>query len=90
MTAAETEREQGLELALHLMGASAAQLAGTTNTLIDNLTAEQDELRATLDAVRAEVMEMLYGKWMPTPHAIERALWPSEETIKQILRERAS
>jgi hypothetical protein len=39
--AEKTEREEGLELALTLMGASAEGLAHTTNTLIDNLTAER-------------------------------------------------
>lgn len=77
----KTEREEGLELALQLMGASAEQLAGTTNTLIDNLTAERDELRAETAAMRHGVELLLEGNWMPTPDALRRALWPSADMI---------
>ena len=78
---ATSDREQGLELALQLMGASAAGLAGTTNQLIDNLTAERDDLYATLDAVRDGIEQLVSGPFMPTPKGIVSALWPSEETV---------
>ena len=77
----KTEREQGLELALHLMGASAEGLAKTTNTLIDNLTAERDELQAELKAVRHGIELLLEGNWMPTSEALLRALWPSADMV---------
>ena len=83
----KTEREEGLELALQLMGASAAGLAGTTNTLIDNLTAERDELRATITAIRQQIELLVVGKWMPTPDAILRALWPSKEFVNRCKRD---
>lgn len=79
--AQKTEREEGLEFALQLMGASAGQLAGTTDRLIDNLTAERDELRAELSAIRDQI-EGLFGlAWAPSQHAIYLALWPSAATI---------
>ena len=77
----KTEREEGLELALQLMAANSEGLAKTTNTLIDNLTHERDELRATLAAIRDRVSSIVEGQWMPTPHAITKALWPSDEEI---------
>ena len=77
----KTEREEGLEFALQLMGASSESLAKTTNTLIDNLMHERDELRATLDAIRDRVSVLMQGPWMPAPHAVEEALWPSDEEI---------
>lgn len=84
--ATKTEREKGLELALTLMGASAEGLAHTTNTLLDNLTAERDELRAELSAIREVIDGMLSGPYMPTPDAIRLALWPSAHTINKFKR----
>jgi len=81
--AAKTEREEGLELALTLMGASAEGLAHTTNTLIDNLTAERDELRAELAAIREGIDGMLSGPYMPTSDAIRLALYPSAAAIEK-------
>lgn len=81
MTTSKTEREEGLELALTLMGASSEGLAKTTNTLIDNLTAERDELRAEIAAMRHGIELMLDGNWMPTSEALRRALWPSADMI---------
>lgn len=77
------EREAGLELALQLTGVMAGNLAVTTNQLIDNLTAERDELQATLDAVRDLIQTKLEGDFMPTPLAITRALYPSDVVVDQ-------
>lgn len=76
-----SDREQGLELALQLMGASAAGLAGTTNQLLDNLTAERDELRATLDAIRDQIEGLFALAWTPSQSTILRALWPDKEVV---------
>ena len=77
----KTEREEGLELALQLMGASSEGLARTTNTLIDNLTAERDELRAEIHAVRDRIDMLLSGPYMPSADSLRSALWPSKATI---------
>lgn len=79
----KTEREEGLELALRLMGASSEALAGTTNTLIDNLTAERDELRAELHAIRDRIEGLMSGPYMPSSDSIRLALWPSAATIEK-------
>lgn len=76
-----SDREKGLEFALQLMGASAEGLANTTNHLIDNLTAERDEMRAELAATRHGVDLLLDGNWMPTGDALRRALWPSADMV---------
>lgn len=82
----KTEREEGLEFALQLMGASSEALANTTNTLLDNLTAERDELRAEIAAMRHGVELLLNGQWMPTSDALLRALWPSADAIDRFKR----
>jgi hypothetical protein len=79
----KTEREEGLELALQLMGASAEGLANTTNSLIDNLTAERDELRATLAAIRDQIDGLFGLAWTPSQTAILRAIWPSKDVINR-------
>lgn len=81
-TEAKTEREEGLELALQLMGASSEALAGTTNTLIDSLTAERDELRAELAAIRDQIEGLFALAWAPSQNTILRALYPSEHVVK--------
>lgn len=80
-SSSDAERAEGLELALQLMGANAQGLAWTTNTLIDNLTAERDDLRATLDAVRAGIAALYDGDYMPAPLAVIRALHPPDQLI---------
>lgn len=90
VTTLKSEREDGLELALQLMGVSAEGLAKTTNTLIDNLTAERDELRAEIAAMRHGIELMLDGNWMPTSDALRRALWPSADMIDRFRKAHAS
>lgn len=53
----------------------------TTNALIDALTARATRAEAELDAVRAGVTGLLSGRYMPTPAAIQQALWPDAETV---------
>lgn len=77
----KTEREEGLEFALQLMGASSEGLAKTTNTLLDNLTAQRDELQAEVNAIRDTIQRMYEQPFMPNPEYVIRALWPSADTI---------
>ena len=85
MNETQTEREQGLEFALQLMGASVDGLAQTTNTLIDNLTAQLEYEHARSEAVADQIERLVAGPYMPTPAAILQALWPSEATIKAFM-----
>lgn len=78
---APTERQPISPLVASIITANATQLAATTNTLLDDLTAERDRLRAELDTIRVGVTELLNGPWMPTPDAIERALYPSRAAV---------
>jgi hypothetical protein len=55
----------------------------TTNALIEGLTARASEAEAELDAVRAGILELISGRYMPTPAAIESALWPDGQTVAQ-------
>lgn len=52
-----------------------------TGNLIDLLTEDVARLRAELSAVRAGVNDLLNGRYMPTPLALEAALWPSRDVI---------
>lgn len=83
---------EGMEFIAPLMEKSARDLAFTTNTLINSLSAECAEREATMEIVREQVLALLSGPWMPTPVAIESALWPREselqERTEQILAQR--
>jgi endonuclease III len=64
-----------------VLTAMTADSQATTNALIEGLTARATRAEAALDAVRDQVMDLLSGTWMPTPAAIQRALWPSELVV---------
>lgn len=68
-------------LVARILEANSRGLAHTTNTLIDNLTHQAETAEATIRAIREEVELLLSGSYMPTPAAILKALWPSEEFI---------
>jgi hypothetical protein len=84
VTTSKTEREEGLEFALQLMGASSEQLAKTTNTLLDNYKYQAETAEATLKAIREQIEVLFMHPWQPSQHAIEKALWPSEEFIDRM------
>jgi hypothetical protein len=68
-------------LVADLIGASLQQTHATANYLIDSLTAQLAERDAKLAAIRAGVMDLIDGDWMPTPAAIQRALYPGAGDI---------
>lgn len=70
-------------LVVQILEANSAALAHTTNTLIDNLTAQLDEERATVAAIRDQIESLLSGPWMPTSDALRGALWPSKEAVRR-------
>lgn len=67
------------DLIIRIMQANAEQSASVTNRLVDSLTEQVADSRAEVDAIRAHILGLLSGPYMPTPEAIERALYPSSE-----------
>jgi len=83
---AETEAPLIDPLVARILERNSKDLAWTTNTLVDNLTAERDELSAELKAIRDAVDGLLSGPYMPTPVSIRLALWPSAHAINKFKR----
>lgn len=61
-----------------------------TDSVVDGLTEDLARTRATLAAVRRGVVSLIDGDVMPTPRAIEGALWPSEALIAEFRRAEGS
>jgi hypothetical protein len=61
---------------------SSRDLAFTTNSLIDSLTQQRDELEVELTLIREKVLALIGGDFMPTAHAIDGALHPSQGAIE--------
>jgi hypothetical protein len=54
----------------------------TTRQVIDHLESQLVNKQAELEAIRTDVMHLLSGMYMPMPHMIERALFPSSQRIE--------
>lgn len=65
----------------NILSAMMADTHHVTNTLIDSLTKQRDELQATLDIIRLDITSLLDQPYMPNPYHIERALYPSQQRI---------
>lgn len=57
----------------------------TTNALIDSYKSSHEEAQATLDAIRWGVKDLISGDFMPTPSALFRALYPTDEMIAEFM-----
>lgn len=66
-----------------ILTAQAEMTQAATNAVIDGMEQDVIRLRATLAAVRDGVVALIDGDVMPTPRAIERALWPEPEEIAE-------
>jgi hypothetical protein len=64
-----------------LITASLSMTHDATNSLVDSLTEQLAESQASEAAIRAGVLGLLDGPYMPTPAAIERALYPSRALV---------
>lgn len=73
-------------LVADVLSAMIGQTHDTTRLLIDSLTEQLADSQAEVDAIRTTVMELLAGPYMPTPAAIQRALYPSAE-VRAAFRE---
>jgi hypothetical protein len=76
-----TEDPEAMTLVLQIMQQSSSDLAWTTDKLVGNLTKQNADLRAELDAIRGELGILFSGPYMPSQAAITRALWPSDEIL---------
>lgn len=52
-----------------------------TNRVVDNLEQQLDTAHARIEAIRVAIDELLSGPYMPMPHLIAGALYPSEQQI---------
>lgn len=68
-------------LLAQILSANAAHTATITNAVVDSLTEQVETLTATITAIRQEILDVLDGDYMPTPDAIARRLYPSDETV---------
>lgn len=68
-------------LVAQILTAQAQFSSQVSGNLIDSLMAQVADLNAELDAVRSRVMGLICGDFMPTPMAIQKALYPSKETV---------
>lgn len=59
--------------------------ANTTNTLLDMYESQLREARATIQLIREQVLDLVYGPFQPTTHAIEKALYPHPERLKELV-----
>jgi hypothetical protein len=81
---------ESADLIATLTQASLTETFATSDRVVESLTLQRDEAVATVAAVRSRVCELLAGDYMPTPFAIERALWPSLAVVDEFKREARS
>lgn len=72
-------------LVADIMTGMMASTHAMTNRVIENLTEDRDRALALVAAIRDGVLNLIEGDSMPTPRAIERALWPSDKAVAEYL-----
>lgn len=70
-----------MELIVRIVQQNAADAAWTGNQLLEFYRNRTKEVEATLELIRARIGALLDGPYMPTPRAIEAALWPSSDHV---------
>jgi hypothetical protein len=88
MTETTNAPDEAAGLIALLVQANASQLAWTTNQLIEGLTEQAARAEATLAAVRANIEDLLSGRFAPTDAAILSALYPTAAEIGGERRDR--
>lgn len=68
-------------LVADLITRNADDLANTTNYLLDRLTAERDEARATLGAIRIGMNHLLNQPWVPSENAIAQVIYSPDPAL---------
>lgn len=69
------------DLVTRLMAVSANDLAFTTNALLGAHERRADQAEVTLQLVRDGILDLIEGKWMPTTHALVKALYPGADEV---------
>lgn len=72
---------EAVELMGRLLEHSLGETQHITNQLMEAYQDERDEARATIQAIRSNVNNLLDGPYHPSTQAILRALWPSNQEI---------
>lgn len=73
-------------LVVQILQQQSADLAYTTNALVEGLQHSSDMYSATVDAIRDRIQSLLEGPYMPSPAALLIALYPSEAAINRYMR----
>lgn len=68
-----------------LMGASANQTASTIDAVAKNMCRDYRQTEARLALVRAEILRLMAGDYMPMPHLVTNALYPREGDVSEWL-----
>lgn len=71
-----------MELVVRIMQQNAKDAAWTTNELLDAYKSRAEKAETTIALIRARIGALLDGPYMPTSHAIEAALWPSDKQVQ--------
>lgn len=77
-------------LVVQILQQSSADLAYTTNKLIEGYQHSSETYCATVDAIRDRIQSMLSGPYAPSSAALLSALYPSEEIVNLYKRDGAS
>lgn len=76
-------------LILKIVQQNLANFQASANQQIESLQARLADREAELAAIRTDVQRLIWGDYMPTPAALDRALQPSKERIAQFRGEAA-
>lgn len=69
-----------------VLEASVAQTQAVTNALVDNLTYQEAEARATLELIREAVAELAGRSYVVNPQLFLQALHPSHHAVLERMR----
>ena len=64
-----------------LMGASASQTASAIDAVAEGMCRNYRQTEARLAIVRAEILRLMAGDYMPMPHVVTNALYPRESDV---------
>jgi len=83
----DDELDDAISLIAQLIQANYNQYAASSQSLIDTYEEQARRLQATLNAVRDGVEHLFSGDFMPTPHAVMKALYPPKHIVDVFMDE---